>query len=77
MVSTSYLHLKNWIDHIRDNNTDTMCNIDEGFQEAITAHMATYSYLKGTRVRWDAENERILFDGQESEEAPKELAAIG
>ncbi len=77
MVSTSYLHLKNWIDHIRDNNTDTICNIDDGFQEAITAHMATYSYLKGTRVRWDAENERVLFDGQQSEETPKELVAIG
>lgn len=77
MVSTSYLHLKNWTDHIRDNNTDTICNIDDGFQEAITAHMATYSYLKGTRVRWDAENERVLFDGQESEETPKELVAIG
>jgi predicted dehydrogenase len=66
MISTTYLHHKNWIDHIRDNNHDTMCDIDDGFQEAITAHMATMSLLKGCRVRWDAENQKVVAD-QENE----------
>ena len=73
-ISVTYLHLKDWIDHIRAGDPDTMCNIDEGFQEAVTAHMGTLSYLTGRRVCWDAENERILFDGPVMEE---KLAAVG
>ncbi|MEA2063667.1 MAG: Gfo/Idh/MocA family oxidoreductase [Gemmatimonadota bacterium] len=65
MISTTYLHHKNWIDHIRDNNHDTMCDIDDGFQEAITAHMATMSLLKGCRVRWDAQKQEVTCDVQE------------
>jgi len=61
-LDVTYLHVKNWIDHIRANDTDTMCNIDDGFQEAITAHMATESLLKGCRMRWDAENQKVLYD---------------
>jgi hypothetical protein len=68
MVNTSYLHLKNWIDHIRDNSTNTMCNIDDGFQEAITAHMATMSLVKGCRVRWDADNQQVTCDLKSGEE---------
>ena len=62
MVSTTYLHLKNWVDHIRDNNHDTMCDIDGGFQEAITAHMSTMSLLKGCRTRWDPVNQKVTSD---------------
>ncbi|OGG01119.1 MAG: hypothetical protein A3F83_13390 [Candidatus Glassbacteria bacterium RIFCSPLOWO2_12_FULL_58_11] len=73
LVDITYLHIKNWIDHIRDNNTNTMCNIDDGFQEAITAHMGTYAFRLGTRVRWDAENQQIKFDSQPSESAQQVL----
>ncbi|MFC2075710.1 Gfo/Idh/MocA family protein [candidate division KSB1 bacterium] len=66
LVSTTYLHIKNWIDHIRDNNPETMCDIDDGFQEAITAHMATMSYKTGSRVRWNAERGRIEYDGRKA-----------
>ena len=62
MISTTYLHLKNWIDHIRDNNPNTMCDITDGFQEAITAHMATMSLLKGCRTRWDPVNDKVICD---------------
>ncbi|HUU29190.1 MAG TPA: Gfo/Idh/MocA family oxidoreductase [archaeon] len=62
LVNTTYLHIKNWVDHIRDNDPKTMCDIDDGFQEAITAHMATMSFLRGCRTRWDKENEQVIFD---------------
>ena len=62
MISTTYLHQKNWIDHIRDNNHETMCDIDDGFQEAITAHMATKSLLSGCRTRWDPMKQEVTCD---------------
>ena len=62
LINTTYLHIKNWIDHIRDNNPKTMCDIDDGFQEAITAHMGTYAFLNGTRVHWNAETQKVEFE---------------
>ena len=62
LVDITHLHVKDWIDHIRDNNTKTMCDIDDGFQEAITAHMASYSYLNGTKINWDEENQEVKFE---------------
>lgn len=61
-VDVTYLHHKNWLDHIRANDTGTLCNIEDGFQEAMTAHMATLSYKTGSRVRWDTANEKIICD---------------
>jgi hypothetical protein len=58
-VDTTHLHLGEWLDCIR-NGGNPSCNIYQGFQEAITAHMATQSYLKGQRVYWDTESEQIL-----------------
>ncbi|MBW7996673.1 MAG: Gfo/Idh/MocA family oxidoreductase [Candidatus Glassbacteria bacterium] len=58
-VSTTYLHHKNWIEHIRANDPDTLCHIGDGFQEAITMHMATASYLLGRRMHWDPEAELL------------------
>ena len=37
-----------------------VCNIDLGFQEAVTAHMGTMSYLTGTKIEWDHENNKIV-----------------
>lgn len=58
-VSTTGLHLAEWIKCIR-NDTETSCNIDRGFEEAITAHMATLSYRQGRKVLWDPETETIV-----------------
>ncbi len=58
-LDTSYLHVKEWLDCIR-NGGQPSCNIDRGFEEAITCHMATLSYLQGRRVEWDAVNKRIV-----------------
>ncbi|MCE5272878.1 Gfo/Idh/MocA family oxidoreductase [bacterium] len=61
-VDITYLHHKNWLEHIRANDQDTLCNIEDGFQEAITAHMATLSYRTGSRVRWDSGSESLVCD---------------
>jgi len=41
-------------------NFETSCNIERGFEEAMTCHMATQSYLQGRRVSWDPVRERIV-----------------
>ncbi len=57
--NTTFLHLKEWIDCIRTGEK-TSCGIEEGFQEAITAHMGTRAYLEGRTMYWDAEKEEIV-----------------
>jgi predicted dehydrogenase len=58
-VSAYHLHLAEWLDVIRNGGT-TSCNIQEGFEEAITCHMATRSYLEGRKVEWDPVARRIV-----------------
>jgi len=59
-VDTTHLHIKEWLDCIRENKMPS-CNIDQGFMEAITAHMGTLSYKNNKKVFWDAENEKIII----------------
>jgi len=59
IFDTTYLHIKDWLDCIR-NGGQPSCNIDRGFEEAITAHMATKSYIENRKVYWDAENEKVI-----------------
>ncbi|MEZ5012084.1 MAG: Gfo/Idh/MocA family oxidoreductase, partial [Bacteroidales bacterium] len=58
-INTTHLHLKEWLTCIRNGGT-TSCNIDRGFEEAITAHMGTIAYREGRRVSWDRESETII-----------------
>ncbi|GAP67881.1 predicted dehydrogenase [Bacteroidales bacterium 6E] len=58
-VDTTHLHMKEWLDAIR-NNGKTSCDIDQGFEEAMTAHMGTLSYHHKKQVFWDKENEQIV-----------------
>ncbi len=58
-VDTTHLHILEWLNAIRTNG-ETSCNIDKGFEEAITAHMGTLAYKEGRRVEWDAQNEKII-----------------
>ena len=57
-VNSTQLHLAEWLHCIRNGST-TSCNIERGFEEAVTAHMATLSYREGRKVHWDAKNELI------------------
>jgi len=59
LINTTYLHLAEWLDCIRSGHKPS-CNIDRGFEEAITAHMATRSFQEGRKVRWDQESETII-----------------
>ncbi len=51
-VDSTFLHLKEWLSCIRHGGKPS-CGIEEGFQEAISAHMGTISLRTGQRVEWD------------------------
>lgn len=57
---TTYLHIREWIECIRDRNKKPSCGIDEAFEEAITAHMGTRAYLEGRTMYWDKDKEEIV-----------------
>jgi len=60
-VDTTHLHLKEWLNCIRMNDgTQPSCNIDQAFEEAMSAHMGTIAYKEGRRVYWDKEKEKIV-----------------
>ena len=58
-VDTTHLHIREWLEVIR-NGGQTSCNIDQGFEEAMAAHMGTIAYKEGRRVEWDPGNEEII-----------------
>ena len=57
-LDTIHLHVKEWIDCIRNGGTPT-CHIGLGYNEAITCCMAHRSYLEGRAVGWDPEHRKI------------------
>ena len=59
MVDTTHLHVKEWIDCIR-RGTQPSCNIDRGFEGAITSHMGTIAYRENRKVYWDKEKKKIV-----------------
>jgi predicted dehydrogenase len=58
-INTTYLHLAEWLRCIRNGGL-TSCNIERGFEEALSAHMATKAFREERKVHWDAQNERIV-----------------
>ncbi|MBN2349265.1 MAG: Gfo/Idh/MocA family oxidoreductase [Bacteroidales bacterium] len=58
-VDTTHLHIREWIQSIRLNKQPS-CDIDQGFEEAISAHMATKALREGKRVYWDYAKEQIV-----------------
>jgi predicted dehydrogenase len=58
-VDTTFLHLREWLSCIR-NGGKPSCGIQEGFEEAISAHMAGLSYKLGRRIDWDTETQKII-----------------
>ncbi|MEO1263539.1 MAG: Gfo/Idh/MocA family oxidoreductase [Bacteroidota bacterium] len=58
-VDSTFLHLREWLSGIR-NGTKVSCGIEEGFQEAMSAHMATISLRTGKRIEWDAVNRKLV-----------------
>ncbi len=58
-VNTTHLHIKEWLEAIRGIGK-TSCDIDQGFEEAMTAHMGTLSYKHQKKVFWDPGEEKII-----------------
>jgi hypothetical protein len=58
-VDATYLHIREWLDCIR-NGGQPSCNIDQAFEEAMTAHMGTVAYKENRRVFWDPAEEKIV-----------------
>ncbi len=58
-VDTSHLHIKDWLDAIRSDSQPS-CNVDLGFEEAMTAHMGTIAYREKRKVFWDEGNQKII-----------------
>ncbi|HHP7242846.1 MAG TPA: Gfo/Idh/MocA family protein [Cyclobacteriaceae bacterium] len=58
-IDSTHLHLKEWLNAIK-NKSKVSCGIDEGFEEAISAHMAGLSYKIGRKIEWDPTNEKII-----------------
>jgi predicted dehydrogenase len=58
-VDVTYLHLKDWIDCIRNGGTPTV-NIEMAFEEAVTVLMAHRSYLEKRQVQWDPVQRKIV-----------------
>lgn len=58
-VDTTHLHIKDWLDCIRTGGQPE-CNVDVGFEEAISAHMGTIAYRENRKVYWDEEKQEII-----------------
>lgn len=60
VIDATFLHIKEWVDAIRGHG-ETSCNIDVGFEEAVTFNMANIAYRHKKLVRWDAESEEVII----------------
>ncbi len=58
-VDSTFLHLREWLSCIR-NGGKPSCGIQEGFEEAISAHMGGLSYKLGRRIDWDRGKQEIV-----------------
>ncbi|MFH0842519.1 MAG: Gfo/Idh/MocA family oxidoreductase [Bacteroidota bacterium] len=56
---TTHLHMREWLECIRQGQAPS-CNIDQAFQEAMTAHMGTRAYLEGRTMYWDGDKKEIV-----------------
>lgn len=73
-VDSTHLHMREWLSCIR-NGGKPSCSIEEGFQEAIAAHMGTLSLKTGRRVEWDPAARKIV--DFETEEIDNILVSTG
>ena len=58
-VDSTFLHMREWLSVIR-NSGKVSCGIQEGFEEAMSAHMAGLSWKLGRRIEWDPKEEVIV-----------------
>jgi predicted dehydrogenase len=58
-VDTTFLHIKEWIDAIRGSGKPS-CDIKEGVEEAISAHLGTQAYRLEKKTFWDKDKKEIV-----------------
>ena len=58
-VDSTFLHLREFLSVIK-NGGKFSCGIQEGFEEAISAHMGGLSYKLGRRIDWDEDTQKIV-----------------
>jgi predicted dehydrogenase len=58
-VDTTHLHMAEWIESIREGKQPS-CNIDQAFEEGITAAMATMAYRENRTVFWDRDKQQVI-----------------
>ena len=58
-VDSTHLHMKEWLSCIR-NGGKPSCGIREGFEEAMSAHMAGLAYKLGRTMEWDPVKQEIM-----------------
>lgn len=58
-VDSTFLHMREWLSVIRNGGT-LSCGIDEGFDEAIAAHMTGLSWKLGRRIEWDPKGQQVI-----------------
>ena len=58
-VDSTFLHMREWLSVIKNGGL-VSCGINEGFEEAIAAHMAGLSWKLGRRISWDANSESLV-----------------
>lgn len=57
-VDSTFLHMREWLSVIK-NGGKVSCGIQEGFEEAISAHMAGLSWKLGRKIEWDPAKEEL------------------
>ncbi|MGB5190438.1 MAG: gfo/Idh/MocA family oxidoreductase, partial [Robiginitalea sp.] len=55
----TFLHMREWLSVIRNGGV-LSCGIDQGFDEAIAAHMTGLSWKLGRRIEWDREGQQVI-----------------
>ncbi|MGB5314646.1 MAG: Gfo/Idh/MocA family oxidoreductase [Robiginitalea sp.] len=58
-VDSTFLHMREWLSVIRNGGV-LSCGIDQGFDEAIAAHMTGLSWKLGRRIEWDREGQQVI-----------------
>ncbi|MBN2484699.1 MAG: Gfo/Idh/MocA family oxidoreductase [Bacteroidales bacterium] len=75
-VDSTHLHIREWVSAIR-NNTKLSCGINEGFEEAVSAHMATLSLKTGRKVIWDKNAGKIAIPGMDNADLDEIIVQSG
>jgi predicted dehydrogenase len=58
-MDTTHLHIAEWIEAIREGKQPS-CNIDQAFEEGISAAMATIALRENRTVFWDKDKEQVV-----------------